>query len=265
MELSDGTKLESSDKYLFLFAHPDDDVFVAGTMKLLLDRGAEIHCVWATSGDYFGLEKKREKQLAAAMDIVGVPPENLHLMRFPDLGLIAGMNDVADALASLLSDVRPDVIFANAFEGGHPDHDSVNFLACEGSARAAISPRLYEFPLYNGAGPFYYWWWKINSFPDSGLPALNAPLTDEAILCKHRAMKVYAATEWLYMVPARLASPGTTLKTQGEVFRACPSDRDHTIRPHPGRLGYERWFNFFMKTGFEDFKQAVLQARQHRG
>jgi LmbE family N-acetylglucosaminyl deacetylase len=262
MELSDGTGLASSDKYVFLFAHPDDDVFIAGSMKLLLDSGAEVHCIWATSGDYFGLEKKREKQLADAMSIVGVPPENLHLLRFPDLGLVARMDEVADAVASVMDKVKPEVVFVNAFEGGHPDHDSVNFLAYEGSARAGINPKFFEFPLYNGAGQFYYWWWKINSFPDGNSPVLYAPLTDEAILCKHRAMKIYAATEWLYMVPALLASPSAMLKTKGEPLRACPTERDHTIRPHPGRLGYERWFNFFMKTGFEDFRRAVLGARR---
>ncbi len=265
MEFTDSTGLVSSGKYLFLFAHPDDDVFIAGTMKLLLDRGAEVHCVWATSGDYFGLEKRREKQLAEAMEIVGVPPENLHLMRFPDLGLVSRLNEVVDAFAAVLGEVKPDVIFANAFEGGHPDHDIVNFLAYEGSARVGISPRLFEFPMYNGSGPFYYWWWRINRFPDSGPPVLHSPLTDEAILCKHRAMKVYAATEWAYMIPARLVTPAAMLKTRGEPYRACPADRDHAVRPHPGKLNYERWFNFFMRIRFEDFKQAVLNAREHRG
>jgi LmbE family N-acetylglucosaminyl deacetylase len=264
MESSNATELVSSDKYLFLFAHPDDDVFIAGTMKLLLDSGAEIHCVWATSGDYFGLEKKREEQLSDAMKILGVPDDHLHLLRFPDLGLVAKMDEAADAVASVLSEIKPDVIFATAFEGGHPDHDSVNFLAYESSARSGISPRLFEFPLYNGSGPFYYWWWRINRFPDGASPVRLTPLTDEAVICKHRAMKVYAATEWLYMIPARLASPSAVLKTRGELFRPCPADRDHTVRPHPGRLNYERLFNFFMKTRFEDFKQAVLRARPPR-
>jgi LmbE family N-acetylglucosaminyl deacetylase len=265
MDLSDGTTLARSDKYLFLLAHPDDDVFIAGTMKLLLDKGAEIHCAWATSGDYFGLEKKREKQMESAMNILGVPAENLHLLRFPDLGIVQRMNEIANAVAALVSEVKPDVIFANAFEGGHPDHDSVNFLAYEGAARAGINPRLFEFPLYNGSGPFYYWWWKINRFPDLGPPVLHIPLTSEAIACKYRAMRVYGATEWLYMIPARLASPGTMLSTKGEPFRSCPVDRDHTIRPHKGKLNYERWFNSFMKTGFDDFKRAVLETRQNRG
>jgi LmbE family N-acetylglucosaminyl deacetylase len=262
MDLSDGTKLASSAKYLFLFGHPDDDVFISGTMKILLDSGAEIHCAWATSGDYFGLGKIREKQLADAMKVLGIPGEHIHLLRFPDLGLVSRLDEAADAFASLLGEVKPDVIFATAFEGGHPDHDCANFMAYESSARAGISPLMFEFPLYNGSGPFHYWWWRINGFPNGGPPVLHNPLTDEAILCKHRAMKVYAVTEWLYMIPARLASPSAALRTRGEPFRACPADRDHAIRPHPGKLNYERWFNFFMRIGFEDYRQAVLRARR---
>ncbi len=30
------------EKYLCLFAHPDDDVFIGGTLKLLLDQGADL-------------------------------------------------------------------------------------------------------------------------------------------------------------------------------------------------------------------------------
>ena len=51
----------SQDKYLCLFGHPDDDVFIAGTMKLLLDNGAELHAAWLTSGDYFGLGSEARK------------------------------------------------------------------------------------------------------------------------------------------------------------------------------------------------------------
>ncbi len=34
--------------------------------------------------------------------------------------------------------VQPSIVIANAFEGGHPDHDCVNFTAFEGSFRAGI-------------------------------------------------------------------------------------------------------------------------------
>ncbi|HMK37239.1 MAG TPA: PIG-L family deacetylase [Desulfomonilaceae bacterium] len=260
MQSDKSTCLDGS-AYLFLFAHPDDDVFVAGTMKLLLDRGADIHCAWVTSGDYFGQQGQREEELAGAMRILGLGKESIHLLRYPDLGLVSRLDQAADAVAALMELVRPDIVFANAFEGGHPDHDSVNFLAYEGCARAGMSSSLYEFPVYNGSGPFYYWWWRINRFPDDGVHVLHNPLADDAILCKYKMMRIYAASQWMYMIPARLASSKNSLRNVGEPYRECPSDRDHTVRPHGGKLNYERWFNFFMRIRFKDFQRSVLNAR----
>jgi LmbE family N-acetylglucosaminyl deacetylase len=252
----------SSGKYVFLFAHPDDDVFIAGAMRLLLERGTELHCVWVTSGDYFGKGEQREKELAQAMSVLGLHEPCVHLLRFPDLGLLSRLDEAADSFAALLDRIRPDVIVANAFEGGHPDHDCVNFLAYEGPTRLGIAPRLFEFPLYNGSGPSYQWRWKINRFPNSSPPEQHTVLTDTAVACKHQMMKEYAASQWMYMVPARLASPRRKLMTKGELYRACPSDRDHTLPPHSGKLNYERWFNSFMRTTFEDYRRAVLKTRE---
>lgn len=261
MVSEEATSILSTGKFVFLFAHPDDDVFVAGTMKVLLDQGAEIHCVWATSGDYFGQGERREKELAEAMNILGLKDPNVHLLRFPDLGLVSRLDEAADTFASMLHRIRPDFIVANAFEGGHPDHDCVNFMAYEGPARLGIRPRRFEFPLYNGSGPLHTWRWRINRFPDHSPAEQYTVLPDTAILCKYRMMKAYAASQWMYMFPARLASSRRKLKTIGEVYRSCPAQRDHTIRPHAGKMNYERWFNAFMKITFDDYRQAVRKAR----
>ncbi len=264
MEMNKHCDLISPAKYVFLFAHPDDDVFIAGTMKQLLDAGSELHGIWATSGDFFGQGKRREAELAAAVKVLGLSRPNTHLLRFPDLGLVAKLDEVTNSVAKLIGRIRPDFIFANAFEGGHPDHDSVNFIAYEASYRAGVKAKLFEFPLYNGSGPLQHWWWRINQFPDNNPPACHNPLNEAAIECKYQMMKIYSSSQWLYMIPARLASPFPKLKEVGELFRECPSNRDHTLPPHNGILNYERWFNFFMKISFNDFRAAVAQTRQRR-
>ena len=250
-------------KYFFLFAHPDDEVVISGTMKLILESGADIHAAWATSGDRFTKREIRESELKRSMDLLGLDQSHTHLLRFPDLGLVSLLEDAADCAANLLNEVRPDVIFANAYEGGHPDHDSVNFLALECSTRIGIKPQLFEFPLYNGTGNFLHWKWRINRFPPGGPAVIHNPLHDEAIRCKYEMMKAYS-TQKLYMVPARLACPPERLSQEGEPYRFCPEDRDHTVPPHPGKLNYERWFNRFMKITFTDFREAVLRARDSR-
>lgn len=247
--------------FLFLFAHPDDEVFIAGTMRQLLARGAELHAAWLTSGDYFGKGQERERELSEAMHILGLRDSRRHLVRLPDLGLVRELDHASDQVAKLLTQIRPQVVFADAFEGGHPDHDAVNFLAYEGCARTGIQAEIFEFPLYNGAGEPYYWWWQINRFPPGGPATLYNRLNDDAIDCKYKMMRAYAG-QWMYMIPARLVSSHSKLKGLGEPYRRCPENRDHTLLPHPGTLNYERPFNAFMKIRFRDFQEAVTKVRQ---
>lgn len=252
--------LNPRETYMFLFAHPDDDVFIAGAMRLLLDAGAPLFAAWLTSGDYFGQGRRREIELTKAAAILGLNPNRMHLMRFPDLGLIAKLSEAANHVAELFHHIKPTVVVANAYEGGHPDHDCVNFLAYEASSRARISPKIYEFPLYNGAGSPVFGRWQINRFPPGGPPVEYVKLDDRAIECKHRIMWTYSS-QLMYMVPARLATSRARMLRYGEPCRLCPADRDHTVRPHPGDLNYERWFNSFMKTRFDDFRRAVQKCR----
>jgi hypothetical protein len=72
------------------------------------------------------------------------------------------------------------------------------------------------------------------------------------------------SSQWMYMIPARLACSRSRLSEVGEPYRPFDRKRDHAVQPHEGRLGYEKWFNAFMKTSFTDFKNAVTMARQSR-
>ncbi|MBI4964853.1 MAG: PIG-L family deacetylase [Desulfomonile tiedjei] len=249
------------EKFLCLFAHPDDDVFVAGTMKLLLDKGADLTAAWLTSGDYFGLGKRRERELSKAIILLGLDESRVHLLKFPDLGLLANLDPAADRVADLMRQIQPSIVVANAFEGGHPDHDCVNFLAYEASFRAGINAQIIEFPLYNGAGHLYHCRWRVNRFPSDDPPTQYSRLSDDAVTCKHRIIRTYSS-QWMFMFPARLATPRSRMTSLGEPYRVCPMDRDHTVPPHAGRLSYERLINSFMKTNFARFSTEVAHVQQ---
>jgi len=250
-----------SKTFAFVFGHPDDEVLICGTMMLLMERGADVHGVWVTSSDYRGKGHHREKELAHAMKVLRMSEERTHLLRVPDLGIHREMDRAADLVAAVFQRIRPHSVIVDAFEGGHPDHDGVNFLAYEALRRTGMTAQLYEFPLYNGTGPFHAWKWRINDFPPDGLPVLHTPLPRDVIIRKYRTMQSYP-TQWMYMAPARLASPKWRMRKVGEPYRLCPPDRDHSVRPHAPPLNYERWFCRWMKISFEDFAAAVTAARQ---
>ncbi len=247
-------------RYLFLFAHPDDDVLIAGTMRTLLDRCADITCCWATSGGIMGGGARREEELHDAMEILGLERDRRRLLRHTDSRVTTELDRFVESTADLIREISPDAIVADAFEGGHPDHDSVNFAAYEAKARAGSDARLYEFPLYNGSGPLRHWRWRINDFPPGGPPTRFTELNDDAIRTKHAMMRAYASQRF-YMAFARKVTSPAVMRMRGEPYRLCPEDRDHAARPHPGKLNYERWFSAFLRTKFEDFQAAVYEAR----
>jgi LmbE family N-acetylglucosaminyl deacetylase len=255
--------LPTNAKYLFLFAHPDDDVLICGTMKMLIDEGAEVHGAWLGSGDFLGQEQTRRAERSRAAKIMGLKEPRMHVLGVPDMHIVTDLEQAAVKVTALFARLKPDIVFVPAYEGGHPHHDAVNFLAYEASRRTGLKPKLFEFPLYNATGPAYHWWWRINDFPPGGPPALSNPLNRAAVNAKYQIMRTYSS-QWMYMIPARVASPRSQMLEVGEIYRPCPPNRDHTIPPHDGMLSYERWFNCFLETSFDDFRKAVLKTRQAR-
>ncbi len=250
-------------RVLFIFAHPDDEVFVGGAMRMLLDYGADVYGVWLTSGDFFGPGEKREKEHSGAMEALGLARDHIRLLRLPDMRLIHSLEQGVSAVTQLIERIHPDEIYVTAYEGGHPDHDSANFVAYESTRRAGVRPLIREYPLYNGTGPILLWRWRINSFPPDGPEPETIPLNKRAVDCKHRIMRNYPS-QWLYMGPARITTLSGKMLSTGEPVRTCPWDRDHTQRPHTGKLNYERWFNRFMKISFKDFRRAVEHVTTYR-
>ncbi len=203
---------------------------------MLLDRGKEVHGVWVTSGEARKPAALREAELKAAMAIVGM--ESIQLLRLPNRGLLPMLAQAIDLVAQIVNEKTPDCVVTTAYEGGHIDHDAVNFIAVEALERSGSPARLFEFPLYNRNGPFYHWWWKINRFPAEYKDIRYVRLTEEAVRCKHAAMRAYASQQQ-DMIPFRLVLTKERLLSQGEPYRPCPNDRDFTVPPHEGRLNYE--------------------------
>ena len=87
-------------------------------MKLLVQAGAEVHAAWTTSGDKFVKREIRESELQRSMDILGLDESRLSLLRYPDLGMVAMLEEAAESATSLLSDIKPDIIFCQCLRGG---------------------------------------------------------------------------------------------------------------------------------------------------
>lgn len=134
-------------RMLVILAHPDDESFgMGGTLAHYAALGVEIHLICATRGEvgevgpeylegYESIAELREAELICAAGHLGL--EQVHFLDYRDSGMpgtpenehpgaLAGadLDEVAQKIAGLIREIRPDVVVTFDPIGGyrHPDH-----------------------------------------------------------------------------------------------------------------------------------------------
>ena len=244
---------------LFLFAHQDDEYFVA---PLLAKDPAKALCVFLTMGDFHGTScAVRNAESRRALRSLGVADEQIvfagEKLGVPD-------NDLASHLPSVFAWLDTEctgakTVFAPAYEGGHPDHDAACLLGYALAARAGGIPVL-EFAAYR-AHPWLPHYFEVMRVPEGkkadavALPkARFSPKTFSLFRCYPSQWKT-----WLGLLPPLTFHYLTGGKTG--IYRAA--NRDFHVRPHEGKLYYEyrRWNTFErFREQTESFRREHLTA-----
>ena len=202
-------ELEADDRLLVLVPHPDDDILsTAGTIQQALEKGLPVKVVFFTNGDYnetsFALYRKeitldqtealrlgetRREEALAAQGILGVTPEQIVFLGYPDGGgleiferhwgesepyraLLSGQDSViytftqspeapfmgesivAD-LKQVVQEFQPTKIITSHPGDVHPDHQSLPLylqVALWG-LEEEITPKVYHFITHYGRWP----------------------------------------------------------------------------------------------------------------
>jgi N-acetyl-1-D-myo-inositol-2-amino-2-deoxy-alpha-D-glucopyranoside deacetylase len=132
---------------LSVLAHPDDESFgMGGTLAYYAEKGVDVYLITATRGevgevapeylkDYPTIAELREAELRCASAHLGLA--GIHFMDYRDSGMIgspdndhpealiaAPLDQVAGEVASLMREIKPDVVLTFDPIGGyrHPDH-----------------------------------------------------------------------------------------------------------------------------------------------
>ncbi len=135
--------------YLFVFAHPDDEIYSCAFIHELVQNDKEVHVLYVTSGDYQGAEQGpvREDEALKSMSTLGVSVEKVYFLRIPERQLMSRVSDLLGLLADKSDNILPDCIVTHDFEGGHNGHDAVSFAVAKTAARQ--NSALYVFPAYH--------------------------------------------------------------------------------------------------------------------
>ena len=147
------TQVASLGTILSLWAHPDDETYLAGgVMAAARDLGRRVVCASATAGERGAadpltwpperLGQVRRWEAAAAMTVLGVREH--HVLGLPDGGLDDHDDDGVAWAGRLIDEVEPDTILTFGADGAtfHPDHIAVHRWVTEAWATRGRPGRL---------------------------------------------------------------------------------------------------------------------------
>lgn len=133
-----------------IFAHPDDEGAIAGTLAMYARSGWEVSLICATRGEAGEISdpilatpetlgEVRQKELEAACQIIGI--QQLHFLDYCDSGMagtaensistafvLADPVEVTGKLVGLIRRLKPDIVITFEPFGwyGHPDHQAAS-------------------------------------------------------------------------------------------------------------------------------------------
>jgi LmbE family N-acetylglucosaminyl deacetylase/peptidoglycan/LPS O-acetylase OafA/YrhL len=163
-----GSAFMSPEKRILVFtAHQDDESCgLAGILMKNAREGNGIKIVLFTDGspEEYGKDRGwteiRNGELLSALSLTGLGEDSLVFLNHDDLGFIfdLGVNgtvELIENVTSLINEERPDEVYVHAYEHGHLDHDSVNFIVAKAFQRSDVGDKaeIYEFLEYNAL----YW------------------------------------------------------------------------------------------------------------
>ncbi len=138
---------------LVLAPHPDDDVLGCSLlMRRVTAAGAKVIVVWLTDGgashgalgpaDRQRLTERRREEALAGVAALGVTPQHVEFLNYPDGALAEHVDEARARLRILCLAHAVDTVVATDEGDGHPDHRAAFQIATGLSA-----PRLYSYPI----------------------------------------------------------------------------------------------------------------------
>ena len=201
---------QKSSVVLAVFAHPDDETTVSPILARYAREGNKVYLAIATKGEKGvndraaipsgePLAKVRAGEAACAGRELGIDPPILFGLNDGELGAISSplghnIQEVADHVEKLITDLHPDVIVTWGPDGGygHPDHRLVSEAVTQVVQASKTPPKLY----YVGFSPdqvkFINEMWPMKwHTTDPAWLTVNVAFTKNDLAAAHRALECH--------------------------------------------------------------------------
>ncbi len=234
-------------RYLFVLAHPDDEIYTCAFIHQLVNDGMRVDILYVTSGDYQGPDRTsvREEEARVSMRLLKVNLGNVHFMRVPERQLMGQVGAVREYILALATTVLADCVVGHDFEGGHNGHDALSF--CTSRVAEELHIPLYVFPAYHGVPEERRW----NQFVSPRAATDTLHLSAEMQSLQRRVMAAHASQSGFFDM-VRRSSSYVVFNTR-EILRLV-SEPINYGEPPTTPIGYEYPGSTLR---FKDFKSAI--------
>ncbi|MFX0194970.1 MAG: PIG-L deacetylase family protein [Candidatus Hodarchaeota archaeon] len=259
--------------------HQDDEVIGAGGKIIqTIKKGGRVFVVYVTNSvpknhvkmmplpqlGEFLVTLNRRIEAKIAMTLAGVPLKNLFFLdynsrilegysNYPNSELTELVIELEGKIRNLIERLRPKEIYVSAYEGGHCDHDLINFIVSRIASELKLK-RVYEMPYYPTNYPDYKKGLKYSIFQEF-IPSNRDQLTSSYKIIQLELNKEEKGLKLKMLKVFRSQNPFIIrYMNKSDKFRLLPK-YDYTKPPHEGEL--YRQGNLVCDITFEDFKNAV--------
>ncbi|MCX6736690.1 MAG: PIG-L family deacetylase [Candidatus Parcubacteria bacterium] len=132
VSLFDEVKIPQAGENLLVFSpHPDDETLAAGGYILeAIKKGVKVYIVLVTDGNKRGLKERRKEEFQKATAILGVDPNNLLYLGYPDSKLNQqNLSEVKNNFSQLIDKINPNIVIYPMPEDHHSDHKITGLIA----------------------------------------------------------------------------------------------------------------------------------------
>lgn len=231
-------------RILLIAAHPDDETIGAG---VLISRIQGIRIVHATDGSPTDVAdaqaagfatretyaSARRTEAVKALAKAGVRENAIANLRFTDQELAFHLEELTFRILARIEQAQPDVVLTHAYEGGHPDHDSLAFSCFLARELFRMRNREAPFEIFEFTG-YHAESGRMRTY--EFLPSNEQKQHRHHLTPEQRDLKI----QMLAAFESQCRTLKPFMSPQSETFRKAPK-YDFRRAPHEGKLFYENF------------------------
>jgi len=240
-----------SGKVLLVVAHQDDEVFITSRIKRHLEFNDSVYIVW-TAASYQKDDEYKNTRLRESenfLDFIKLKKQNTFNFLYPDGYVYKHLDSLIEKLTIVVKEIQPSIVYIQAFEGGHIDHDVSHFATVIALKENNSNAKIYEFPEYSSINTPFFLPFKMRELSNNYKTYVRKLYKEEKEFV-YKAWDIFESQHFPLHYYIWLVS-GLDKTFAYEYIRVLPK-YDYTKR-HSFGVAYE----FYLESDFNDFKKAI--------